>query len=376
MKRLNPKSLLTLAVLAIALSGMQMAKAQYSYTVGTAPAGGNTVVGTSAGSPLPRIVSGQLPLSTTGGDYVTLTIGSLASNDSHGESIKFATPNDTLLNNGTIDPGTGGNSVDNEVGVSFLSADLLSYPDTVPTGTTITGETVINNGGIFGGANSFPGPDVVGTAVSFLATEAIQTVSITNNATGNISGGSGSGSGSGSGESAVAGVGVSLYSEDSYISGVTLLNAGNIAGGSGGGFANVVGDGVSIYAANGVYTVNITNTMTGSSTGGSDGFANSELGTVGDGIAIFDQNEAFAPEINGVTLNNSGSILGGSENDDGVSIGNGVSIWGGNGVFNVVFEIFEAANDWLGRHAESNILKSLERRDKRRSAGKGNTHFF
>jgi len=41
-----------------------------------------------------------------------------------------------------------------------------------------------------------------------------------------------------------------------------------------------------------------------------------------------------------------------------------------------VFEIFEAANDWLGRHAESNILKSLERRDKRRSAGKGNTHFF
>lgn len=40
------------------------------------------------------------------------------------------------------------------------------------------------------------------------------------------------------------------------------------------------------------------------------------------------------------------------------------------GVFDVVFEIFEVANDWLLGHVQKSILKSIEHRGKR-NAGKG-----
>ena len=170
-------SIKTMLALAIALGGFATAYGQYEVT-GTTAGGGNVVVGSNL---LGTVATGDGSniLSDGGSDKFTLTLGSFATTNSslYGGTITFGTPNEIFINNGVIDGAT--NEAESDIeggGVNFLSNNLLSN-GTLGT-DSITNETFINHGSIFGAQSGED--DVIGSAVTFFASQDINGVSITN----------------------------------------------------------------------------------------------------------------------------------------------------------------------------------------------------
>jgi len=250
MKRFRLDWMFALVAGALALGGMESAHAQYTVE-GTTAGGGNIVSGSNT---LGTAFSGDGNLTATNGfDSLTLTLGSTVTDTaSLGAAILFTTNGDTVLNNGSIFGGAAGSDSEfTNTGLAFFSNGSLSN------------QTVTNNGLILGGDGGGENT-MVNTALAFLA-------------------------------------------ESGSISNVTVVNTGTIAGGSEGGDAfGAINTGVAIMAENGVYNILINNS--GVIAGGNF----SEFGTIlGTGIAIIDFNLS-GPEINGVSINNSGMILGGT----------------------------------------------------------------
>lgn len=322
MKRSRMNSFLVFAALAITFSGMTTAFGQYVIT-GTTAGGGNIVMGYGL---LGRIASGASTgfLTSGGSDYVTLNLGSFATTDDYGATIKFGTPNDTLVNLGTIDGGTDGDNTDQGNAVSFLSNDFLYNGD---LGTdTITNETVINHGNMFGQEGD--DAEIVGTGLSFLASEEINGVSVTN--TGIIEGVQ-----TGDAYDAfVAGSALNFASEESDITNVTVFNSGNLIGGNENDDAFAMGNGIDFLAGNGISNVSITNALGGNILGGNENFTFDEEDEVAAGNAIVLLDENFdGLLINNVSISNAGNITGGNENfgsedefDSGYFLGNGIGI--------------------------------------------------
>ena len=325
------KSVMALAVLAMTLGAITTAYGQYQ-TIGTTAGGGNIVVGNGL---LGRIASGASTGFLTGGgsDYVTLNLGSFATTNSYGATIKFGTPNDTLLNYGTINGGSSSGGTDGGNAVSFLSNNFL-FNGSLGT-ETITNETVVNHGNIFGAESN--DAEIVGNAVSFLATGEINGVSFTN--IGIVEGANNSFS------AFIAGSALNFASENSDITNVTVFNSGNLTGGNDDDEATAVGSGISMVAGNGITNVGITNAQGGNILGGNAGNAFSDSSTlaVGNGIVLLDENNNFK-DINNVSTSNSGNILGGNDNfgdgaefDSSYFISNGIGVGGFGNISNLNF---------------------------------------
>jgi len=299
-------AIVIVGILSFALSGMETAHGQWTIT-GTTVGGGNVVVGD--GSTLgPLSQTTQPALSSGGFDSVTLNPGSVAT-ASGMDTIAFSTPNNTLVNYGTLLGAGGANYGD--PGVNALS--FINSVSSVMSGETATNSGVANGGngssgyaGIYDPNNGGNGGNGAsgGNGMVFSSVGSFNGISLTNNGTAAGGGGGGGGTSdyrtnSNGGDGASGGTGIMFSSIGSFDS-VSLTNNGAAAGGAGGW---------------GGYGGNSGHGGNGSIGGSGIGFSNSA-------------------SLSGLLLTNNGSATGGHGGEAGAAIfgGSGTSGNGGSGI--------------------------------------------
>lgn len=222
------------------------------------------------------------PLSTNGGDQVTLNAGGIAAVSGQ-DTIQFVTSDDLLSNKGSIvgadaipfvvSLGGGTPAAPSYSAISFVNASGFSTE-------TITNNSIIRGGG-GGGAPGFQGANGDNGSWALVMTgSSLSNITITN--TGSISGGDGGLSGLfGSGGNGADSIHLSATSS---IASLAIVSTGTISGGVGNalGNAGIGGAGISLSAA----SMNDITVTTSGTLGAGAGGGGSQGGNGGNGIGL------------------------------------------------------------------------------------------
>ena len=233
----------------------------------------------------------------------------------------------------------GGNGSFSDEGV-LSAGNGISIVDQNISLASINNITINNSGNILGGNENSPdftsGIDtgnLIGSGIVIAGLGPISNININNTASGVIQGGNDTDTG-GSFSGVGIGIGaINTNDEDTgnNLSGVTVMNAGQILGGNNNGddfdeselSGYEVGTGIAIVGGTNVSNVTIVNAPGGSILGGNDSIGSQE--SSGNGIDI---SNFFGGTISNVSILNQGKIAGGSANDSFEFAGVGVGIDG------------------------------------------------